>query len=304
MSDGDEEFDVWDDFRGEDREPIGTSELGELSLSELPEDASVWVMDNYFPDTFITRDGDVLVCRIEEHIYTKFWQHKFSAYAFSHAMERSVRRMIHEDHPFANPDVDDEDVHIYVRWDLRLPKNMSAEDVAASIKTAYDLVYARADSILENSDSVLVLGKDTGPSLDLLKRIAAHLEKLGYYAFIIKDQPDKLGEAVVQKVMRYALTCKFVIIENTESSGHLYEIPHVTKSAECISAVLQETGKGATWMFEDAFFKHRHWKKFDYDPGQPEQAVEAASQWAEDFVKQFGSHQQHVLPWMKPKPTS
>lgn len=298
MANQDDNFDAWDNFRCEDRDPINISELEVLPLNELPEDASIRIMDNYFPDTTITCDGDLLVCRIEDHIYTKFWQHKFSAYAFSHAMERAVRRLIHEGHPFANPDVDDEDVHIFVRWDIRLSKNMPAEDVTSSIKAAYDLVYTRADAILENSDSVLVLGKDTGPSLELLKRIAKHLETLGYYAFIIKDQPDKLGEGVVQKVMRYALTCKFVIIENTEPSGHLFEIPHVTKSAECISAVLQETGKGATWMFEDAYFKHNHWMKFEYDLEQLELAVESASSWAEDFVKQFGNYQQGVLPWM------
>jgi hypothetical protein len=32
--------------------------------------------------------------------------------------------------------------------------------------------------------------------------------------------------------MRYALSSKFVLIENTEPSGHLYEIPHVAKAAE------------------------------------------------------------------------
>ena len=56
-----------------------------------------------------------------------------------------------------------------------------------------------------------------------------------------------------------------VLIENTEASGHLYELPHVTKAAECVTVVLQEQGKGATWMFEDAYAKHRHWHKITYD---------------------------------------
>ena len=57
-----------------------------------------------------------------------------------------------------------------------------------SIKAAFDLVYKRADSILENSDSVLILGKDSaGPALDRLKCIAARLEELGYYTYIIKE---------------------------------------------------------------------------------------------------------------------
>ena len=138
-----------------------------------------------------------------------------------------MRRLAHEGHPFADPSRDDEDVHIFVRWQLRLPRNTPAGVLADSIKSAFDLVWHRADSILENSDSVLILGKDTGAGLDRLKRIASKLEQLGYYTYIIKEQPDRLGESIVQKVMRYALSSKFVLIENTEASGHLYEIPHV-----------------------------------------------------------------------------
>src|ERR1035438_10304696 len=130
-----------------------------------------------------------------------------------------------------------------------------------SIKSAFDLVWQRADLILEDSDSVLILGKDTGDGLNRLKRIELALQELGYFTYIIKEEPDKTGESIVQKVMRYALSSRFVIIENTEASGHLYEIPHVTKTAECVTVVLQEEGKGATWMFEDAYAKHRHWHK-------------------------------------------
>ncbi len=108
---------------------------------------------------------------------------------------------------------------------------------------------------------VLVLGKDSGAALDRLKSIASRLEDLGYYTYIIKEQPDRNGESVVQKVLRYALSSKFVVIENTEASGHLYEIPHVAKAAECVTVVLQEEGRGATWMFEDAYAKHKHWHK-------------------------------------------
>lgn len=298
---GDEgEFDPWSEFRDEEVEPIGIVELGKLPLAEMPDDARVRVMDDYFPDASIKREGDVLVCEIEDHMYTKFWEHKFSAYAFSRAMERAVRRMIHEGAPVSNPTVDDEDVHIFMRFELRLPIATPPDEVASIINKTHDHVCARADMMLENSDSVLVLGKDTGPSMDLLKRIASRLDDLGYYTYIIKDQPDKLGEGVIQKVMRYALTSKFIIVENTEPSGHLYEIPHIAKAAECVTAFLQEEGKGATWMFEDGYAKHPHWQKFTYTPDHLEDVVDTAAQWAENFIKQFGAYQQRVLPWMKP----
>jgi hypothetical protein len=292
--------DGWEEFRDEDVEPIGIEQLKSLDLARMPEDVAVKVMDNYFPDTTITREAKTLVCTIEEHLYTKYWEHNFSAYAFAEAMERAVRRLAREGHPLSNPSRDDEDVHIFVRWELRLPHDTSPETVSESVKTAFDLVYKRADSILENSDSVLILGKDSaGPALERLKNIAAKLEDLGYYTYIIKEQPDKTGESVVQKVLRYALSAKFLVIENSEASGHLYEIPHVAKAAECITAVLQEEGKGATWMFEDAYAKHRHWQKFTYRADDLPAAVEAAAAWAEQFVREFAAYQEANLPWLK-----
>jgi hypothetical protein len=294
--------DGWDDFRGDDGDPIDLAELKALDLKGMPEGIRIGVMDNYFPDTTISRQGDSLICEIQEHLYTKYWEHKFSAYAFAEAMERAVRRLAHEGHPLVNPTRDDEDVHIFVRWELKLPASTLPEDVAESIKAAFDLVWHRADSILENSDSVLVLGKDTGPAMDTLKRIAAKLQELGYYTYIIKEEPDKAGESVIQKVMRYALSAKFVVIENTEPSGHLYEIPHVAKAAECVTVVLQEEGKGATWMFEDAYAKHKQWHKLTYQVDSLEIAVEEAVAWAEKFVHDFADYQKATLPWLRATP--
>jgi len=293
--------DEWQEFRDDDGEPIRIEELKRLNLTELPDDIVVRIFDDYFPDTSITRDGDFLICEIEEHLYTKYWEHKFSAYAFAEAMERAVTRLMHEGHPLSEPSRDAEDVHIFVRFQLRLPLATPPESLVASIKAAFDLVWQRADAILENSDSVLILGKDTGPALDRLKRIETKLQDLGYYTYIIKEQPDKAGEGVVQKVMRYALSSRFVVIENTEASGHLYEIPHVVKAAECVTVVLQAEGRGATWMFEDAYARHRHWHKLEYTDDRLEAVVEQATSWAEAFVGEFSDYQTATLPWLKKK---
>jgi hypothetical protein len=288
--------DEWDQFR--EGEPIRLSELQNLDLSNIPKDIRLLIRDDYFPDTTLWRTAKHLVCEIEEHLYTKYWEHKFSAYAFAEAMERAVRRLMHEGHPFVRPSREDDDVHIFVRWQLRLSRSAGAQQIIDSVKHAFDLVWHRAGSILENSDSVLVLGKDHGAALDRLRTIASKLDALGYYTYIIKEQPNRRGESVVQKVLRYALSSKFVLIENTEASGHLYEIPHVTKAAECVTVVLQEEGKGATWMFEDAYAKHKHWHKLVYQRGQLERAVDEAVAWAENFVSEFAEYQVLNLPWV------
>jgi hypothetical protein len=99
--------------------------------------------------------------------------------------------------------------------------------------------------------------------------------------------------------MRYALSSKFVFIENSEASGRLHEIPHVAKAAECVTVVLQESGKGATYMFEDAYEKHSHWHKVTYENAEPQRAVEEAAGRAEKFVAEFADYQISNLPWLK-----
>ena len=103
----------------------------------------------------------------------------------------------------------------------------------------------------------------------------------------------------MQKVLRFALSSRFVVIENTEASGHLYEIPHVTKAAECVTVVVQEEGKGATWMFDDAYLKHRHWHKVTYAEAELDAAVDTAAAWAEEFVRAFAEGQVAALPWLQ-----
>lgn len=148
------------------------------------------------------------------------------------------------------------------------------------------------------SGRVLVLGKDTGDGLARLRIVQSKLVALGYDAILIKDQPDPRGDSVLQKVLQYATSSRFVVLDNTEASGHLYELPHVSKSAECITAVLQEHGKGSTWMIEDAFFRHNHWRKFEFNAEDLEVVIEQAAAWAEDFRERFAQHQEAVLPWL------
>jgi hypothetical protein len=278
-----------------------TDIIANNSFAGMPKGVHVRVCDNYFPDAQIWREGNKLIVEITEHIYTKFWAHKWHGRVFADAMLRAIKRFIAEGYPFSKGEIEnDDDPHIFIRWQLRLPVTTKGQQVIEAIETAYELVYSRADLILENAESVLLLGKDTGKSMKRLRLIAARLEELGYYPVIIKDQPDKLGESVIQKVMRHALSSRFVLVENTEASGHLYEIPHVGKAAECVIGFLQEKGKGATWMFEDAYARNQHWQKFPYAPAAIGNAVTEAAEWAEKFITKFGDFQQRVLPWMKP----
>ena len=78
-------------------------------------------------------------------------------------MERAVVRLSREGYPFREPSMgSDDDIHIWVRWQLVLSIDTPSERIVESIKAAFDLGWQRADSMLEHADSGLILGKDSG----------------------------------------------------------------------------------------------------------------------------------------------
>ena len=52
-------------------DPIGVEELKQINLQCMPEDICVRVMDDYFPETTVKREGEIIIREIQEHLYTK-----------------------------------------------------------------------------------------------------------------------------------------------------------------------------------------------------------------------------------------
>jgi hypothetical protein len=291
--------DINDEEYIDDFEEISFSEFGNMNFENLDENITYQIFENNFPSCSITRLRDKLLVRIEEHIYTKYWFHKYHASVFSEAMIKAIKRLRIEGVPFSDDELENEDeVHIFVRWTLTEPVNINSKTLAQNINLAFDTVFERANSMLENSDSILILGKDTGEGLEVLKRIQSHLDNLGFYTYIIKELPDIIGESVMQKVLRYGLSSRFVIIENSEPTGHLYEFPHITKFAELTSIILQRKGEGSTWMFEDLYHRIKNIKKFEYSNENLEEQINTGIEWAYEYLKAFGNYQKDKLPWL------
>lgn len=283
---------------------ITLEELLGSDFRKIPENISLYIFidddDEDFPSTEFWREDNELIAEVTFRIHSKYWTHKYHASVFADAMVRAVNRLRCENHPFGEVRIEvEDDIRFYINYELIFNTSIDSDKLIESVKAAEKLVWKRANSILENSDSILILGKDTGESLKRLEQLKSLLEDIGYYVYLIKEQPDKLGESLIQKVLRYALSSKFIIIENSIPSGHLYEIPHVTKMAESVTIILQEENKGATWMFEDAYFKHNHWKKFVYTNDTLLKVLKESIDWAEGFINKFEKHQINNLPWIE-----
>ena len=79
-------------------------------------------------------------------------------------------------------------------------------------------------------------------------------------------------------------------------SGHLYEVPHVVKAAEAVTAIIQKSGKGATWMIEELYSKMTTMKKFVFDDDTLNEKLDEAELWANSTIDNLKQHQKQ-LPW-------
>lgn len=143
---------------------------------------------------------------------------------------------------------------------------------------------------------VLLLGPDTDNGLDQLRVMQTAVEKHGYQCQLIKDLPDHSEMGLIGKVLFAALSARFVMIENSAPSGHLFELPFV-RMAECVIAIMQHEGQGATWMTEDMIPKHPLLKKFEYTTESLASQVQEAISWAETRIAENIKVNTGAWPW-------
>ena len=307
----------WNAFRlrvtqntgGEDLISLEPEDFGDEPLLELPDHYTVLFSggEPYWTN-FIRREGMQVHIWISTLRDPKELVTRFSNASIVAAFGRAVKCLACEGHPFTDfeitspeplfesaPPVDPS--FQFARWRLIVPATIKGVDAVRMAEQARRDTLARATAILNGSDSVLLLGQDTGDGLQRLTAIKTLLLHRGIEATLVKQESDRQGDAVIQKVLRLALVAEFVIVENSAPSGHLYELPHVAKLAECIVAVLQLEGMGATWMFEDAFARHQNWGKFVYTPESLEAVLWEVVEWARKTRSAFDENQRRVLPW-------
>src|SRR6266545_7693412 len=101
---------------------ISLAEIRSTNFARLKRGESLQIFESDFSECLISRNGKILNCELREHIYTKYWMHKFHAMVFAEAMVRAVRRFISEGQPLSEPGIEnDDDPHIFISWNLLLP---------------------------------------------------------------------------------------------------------------------------------------------------------------------------------------
>jgi hypothetical protein len=145
---------------------------------------------------------------------------------------------------------------------------------------------------------ILVLGPDTGRYLEKLRQIQDAIFLLGYNSALVRDQKEFGHETIEQKLIRIAMSTRFVLVEDSIAAGHIDELSLLSRS-RAIVAVLREHGKAGTWMQSDydldfpiQFFTYRTDLLNDLS-----QTVTRAVDWAESKLRNRTEVLGKRYPW-------
>jgi len=139
---------------------LSLKELLSIDLTKVPEQESLQILDNNFPCCYIIRIGDSLEITLEEHIYTKYWFHKYHASVFAEAMIKAVKRLATEGFPYFSEELDnDDDVHLFVRWALAESIHIPNQTLIDNIELSFNKVYERANNVILSADLAVIFFK-------------------------------------------------------------------------------------------------------------------------------------------------
>jgi clan AA aspartic protease len=143
---------------------------------------------------------------------------------------------------------------------------------------------------------VLVLGQDT-TEIQRLRTIQRRLKFHGYEGVVVKEITDIEIQSVEEKVNMLASLCAFVVCENSQPSGHIDELK-ICSLNRFVTAILQEKGRGATWMQVDYPVDYSFIETFTYsNANEIDSAVDKAVEWARKKMDQRKESFNSIYRW-------
>lgn len=166
--------------------------------------------------------------------------------------------------------------------------------LASNLAFAPLVHYLSSDSHLTEIISVIklrtavVLGCDSlSEAVETLRVIADVGRRLGIAPILVKNQREIPGEPFLKKALMYSLLARYVVIENSYAAGQIVELDKVLGNG-CVVAVLQEKGKGSTWLLEERFVQYTTIKRFWYEKSNLQDAAGTAYSWCEERTRELG----------------
>ena len=186
------------------------------------------------------------------------------------------------------------------RWTLAQAESRAKDEVLSALflaqraKTNEISLHEYVSSFREKT--VLVLGSyynDAGRQR--LTAIVRILEDLGYEPLLIKDVPDFEHYDLPQKVTAIGVMSRFVVVDDSEPSGHLAEV-EICRHNRWVTVLLR-AGHGASWMTAGASYSSNVILEKEYVPENERPAVSESVQWAEARLDEMKGKLNRLYPW-------
>ena len=122
---------------------------------------------------------------------------------------------------------------------------------------------------------------------------------MGYEGIIVKEILDIEIQSVEEKVNMLASLSRFIICDNSFTSGHIDELK-ICASNRFTTAIIQEENKGATWMQADYSIDYNFMQTFTYtDVSKISEVVKQSVVWAEEQLKKRTELLNSLYHWRK-----
>lgn len=144
--------------------------------------------------------------------------------------------------------------------------------------------------------TVLVLGDYNGEGMVRLEAICKALLSQGYDPVLVKDLPDQLAQSLDQKVSTVGHIARFVVVDDSTKSGHLYEI-RLCQDNEWVTVLLRKNGRSSSAMTRGVSVRSNVMREQGYEEGAIEEAVASAVEWAEAKFKELSRDGTNDYPW-------
>jgi hypothetical protein len=146
--------------------------------------------------------------------------------------------------------------------------------------------------------AVLLLGQDsTEEGMTRIARIREVIDSRSRTSLLIKEQQDLDEQGLVAKLLLNSALARYVIVENTFASGHLFEMPFL-QNAGVIVAVLQEHGRGSSHMPNDLIDNSSMMRRYVYTLDELRRVVIDAMDWAEARLAEVAAANRADRPWL------
>jgi hypothetical protein len=186
-------------------------------------------------------------------------------------------------------------------WSREAAIARAKDEVLAGLTEA-GLAHRRSLSLPEfisrfKGKKVLLLGDYSGEGLIRLEQFRRVLEARGYQPLMVKDVPDQPEQSLTQKVAMLGLLARFVIVDDSSKSGHLFEISDVCKHNNLVTAILRLGGATGSWMSVGLEHLSRTIRESRYQLDDVDSAVTEAIEWAERTIKDLAETFDDLYPW-------